>query len=294
MTYFERIITAIYATIFLISILANAITIFKLYFVKTPIKPFLTFLTISDVSFLLLSTFDAISFLKHKWIFGNELCIAQALLIESSFNISITTLTFLSISRYKTICNTFTTPNTKLHRSNKIILISISIFSVLTQIPSTLTYHLYDSACCNTKYGSKFRLIVFSINTFFFFITPAIIITVSHVSIILFLRRHNTFDPDVIFNTKHIDQNPVVHIRKLKRNTKRDQNKKLTRTLILLSTTLFLTWTPFIILRMLKYTGYKIDKRIWVSSQCATLLHTALNPFLYCFPSINPFPCFRH
>ena len=293
MEVFQAVLTSIYSLLYIVSLLSNCTVILTILIKKNKktsnsINPLILNMTISDLIFLLLSTFDAITFHKKRWIFGNTFCIIQAFTIETNYTTSITTLTLISFERYIVICKPFS-KFTFLALGKPIrFLILIWTLSTILQIPITFAYRVENGICTNSKWGKWPRFTIYSIYTVSFFVIPALVISVSHFLIIKYLYKNNKIISTISYHAGSISNNSVLTIQQRKINRKRDENKKLTRTLLILSISFFLSWTPFVSIRMLKYANITIHPYIWPTSQIILIINTAVNPFLYGL-SNNPY-----
>ena len=200
-----------------------------------------------------------------------------------AFTASIITLTTLSLARYFSICKPFSSQARYISKSYKRIIQIIWCLAIIIQIPSTATYNLQKDQCINNRWGSRNRLIIYAIHSAILFLTPLALTTASHLAITLYLYRHNTLISTISYRSSSTSSSGTIHIHHLKKNVKRDQNRKLTKLLSVLSLTFFICWFPFILVRLLKYTGTQLNAKIWPSTQVLLIINTAINPFIYGF-----------
>ena len=280
-------ITIIYAIIYIISLFSNCTILIKLFMGKSgdPLNKFIFNLTISDLVFLLLSTFDAITFINKKWIFGNITCKIQAMLVESTYTASITTLTLIAIQRYVAVCRPFSNLTfIFLMKSNRFIP-GIWLASFITHIPNIFAYQLYPNGVCTNNYwGKTARITFYSLHTFIFFVIPSIITTISHIYIINYLKNNNTVIPHLSYNANTEPNFQLLSYNETKRKgelRRHKQNKRLMKTLSLLTISFFFFWTPFILVRILIYTDISLPQYVWPCTQVLLIMYTAVNPFIY-------------
>ena len=292
MNAFSISATCIYATAYVTSLIANVVLLSTIaQRPKRHLNHLLTSIASSDLALTLLSTFDAIAFHKNSWTFGVELCIIQSGLSETAYTASIITLTILSFKRYKTICNRWLSATSSSH--HKILLTLTCLSAIVLQGPSTSTYHIENKRCTNTRWGNQARLIIYIIHSICLFLLPLTIITTSHLMIIRFLFKNNTLTSRISYRSASDSSSSSIHVHHLQPQSKKDQNKKLTRILLTLSITFFLCWSPFITIRILKYANIEIHPYIWPSSQILLIINTAINPFIYGFYNNSPHKIYR-
>ena len=273
----DRLPTAIVATfscvyflVFLLAIAGNSLVVFLCFKKRPPcpLKWFIANLAVADLSFNTLSILDIINFL-WTWIGGQFSCKAQSFVIEACYNTSITTLVLISFERLQAVVEPFRarflTTGESAHRK----LIAIWVSSIIIASPLLYAYEVHVDAsnavlCTNIKFGDMGRQIYYSIHAACFFIFPLIYMIYTQRSIFLSLRSD-------AFTTR----NALETVRTVQRH------HKVAIILAALTVAFAICWSPFMVVRTLRYFHLTDDDYIWRASQLLILLNTALDPILY-------------
>jgi len=98
-----------YCLVFIAGIFGNALIVTSVFYFKkmrTTFHVFLVNLAISDVMFTILTAFDSATFLNNgEWVFGEVFCKLENAMIETSYTVSVVTLTTVALERYNGICH---------------------------------------------------------------------------------------------------------------------------------------------------------------------------------------------
>ena len=264
---------AIYAFIFLLALVGNILallTCYKNYRVTTSILlVYIASLASADLLFTVLSTFDVLAFVRGEWIGGDPMCKIQGFLIETSYSVSILTLVAISYERFRSISSK------RLARSKRIetrtIIVKMAwVLSVVLCAPVLYGYaanrdNKSGKLVCvnNLSWGDIGRQAYYALQAVFLFLLPLGIMVWAHFRIFRVLELHSKGG-----NTTSSTSN---------------KQRKVTKMLAVVTLTFFCCWTPFIIIRALRYFGVYNGDIPWKLSQLLILLNSGINPILYCF-----------
>ena len=305
-----------YGIVFFAGLIGNIViiaSVTKFKRMRSVVNIFLVNLAIADLMFVLLSIFDAITFLHDgQWIFGDVFCRIQGSLIELSFTVSVCTLTVIAAERYMSICRPHKIRRT-LKQAIKVCF-CVWLFSVLFCACLMYGYGVRPdkdgvSICRNDNWSKKSRLIFYTIHSIVIYLVPLAMMIFSHyrISRALILQRMRTLssfacssdhiassvDDDDIDKIASKPKNTISHMniqKELKRNAKKaGRRAKVIKLLVVVTTVFFFLWTPFVAVRLLKYFNFSIDDLIWRGSQLLIFGNTAVNCFIYALMS----PTFR-
>ena len=257
-----------YFSAFLLSTLGNAWVLLICYKTMKRRNVSLMWLVINlataDLLFMLLSIFNAISFLR-RWVGGSIVCKLHGFLVETTYTASIATLVVISYERLTAISDPLNARarNVSNKGYRKIVLVWGVCLAVCS--PLLALYQLVDEkgemVCNNTTLGDVGRQVFYSLHVFFFFVCPLSYMIISQSKIFRSLRTRRVAPTQMeISNTRH---------------------KKVAKTLFALTTVFVLCWSPFMVMRTLKYFYLAQSNVIWTSSRLLIILNTVLDPILY-------------
>lgn len=188
-------ITIVYSLIFLVGLVGNIITctvISRNKSMHTAINYYLFNLAITDMLILLSGMpFD----LYNAWNpshfpFGGLVCMLQALLAETSTNVTILTISSFTVERYIAICHPFRQQAmSKLSRAIKFI-VGIWLFAFAAALPQACQFSVADingDVLCIIK--NRSISYAFTTSSLIFFVAPMTLICVLYVLIGLKLRQ---------------------------------------------------------------------------------------------------------
>lgn len=266
--------TCFYFLVFLSSIMGNSFVLSLCCkdFKQRPSshKYFIANLAAADLTFTTLTILDLISFL-WQWVGGQMSCKLESFLVEACYTTSIMTLALISYERLKAVVQPF---NARLiapagvHRK----ITAVWVISFLVALLLLYAYRVEkDSngaiACNNRILGDLGRQLYYSIHAVCFFLVPLIYMIYAQVTIFLTLRAG-------FVSTQNAASATTCSNRRM--------HRKVAKTLAALTLAFVTFWSPFIVVRALKYFHKLTDKGyIWRASQLLILLNTALDPILY-------------
>ena len=99
-----------YVPLVVISIVGNILIVLSVNVFKNMRKPFNVFhgnLAFADLSFAIATIFDAIQFVSEIMVYTEFTCTLAGLIIESSYTVSVLTLTVMSKDRYDVVTKPF-------------------------------------------------------------------------------------------------------------------------------------------------------------------------------------------
>lgn len=264
---------SIYMLIFVLGLVGNILallTCYKNYRVTTSILlVYIASLASADLLFIVLSTFDLLAYARGEWIGGDPLCKIQGFLIETSYSVSILTLVAISYERFRSVSSR------RLARSKRIetrtIIVKLAwVVSVVLCAPvlygyvSTRDNESGKLVCVNNlSWGDSGRKAYYAFQAVILFLLPLGIMIWAHFSIFRFLQAHSK------------DGRTTSSVS--------SKQRKVTKMLAVVTLVFFCCWTPFIVIRALRYFGVYDGDIMWKLSQLLILLNSGINPILYCF-----------
>ena len=230
-------------------------------------KWFIANLAVADLAFITLSILDTINLL-WTWIGGQFSCKAQSFVMETCYNTSIMTLVLISFERLQAVVEPFRARFLTAESAHR-KLIAIWVSSIIIASPLLYAYETQVDAsnavfCTNIKLGDLGRQIYYSVHAVCFFIFPLIYMIYTQRSIFLSLRS-GVFATRNAFETARTVQ----------------RHHKVAILLAALTVAFAICWSPFMVVRTLRYFHLTDDDYIWRASQLLILLNTALDPILY-------------
>ncbi|XP_051901680.1 relaxin-3 receptor 1-like [Pristis pectinata] len=276
-----RIVTVLlYSVLCAVGLLGNLLVLYLARGGGGPNQPaihvFVFSLALTDFQFVLvLPLWAAEVALDHDWPFGDGMCKLALFLTVLNMYASVFFLTAMSVSRCCSVAQTLRASRKPQRRTTlKWVSLGIWIAAALVSLPPTIysrTVDLNGADLCIQKFpGGEYSLALYHIQKVTVaFICPLIIISVSYLLILNFLRRHN-----------------------LRSNNPR-RHSKVTRSITTLVLFFFLCWLPN---HAITFWGVlvKLDMAPWDTSYyivhsyihpLSILLantNSCLNPIIYC------------
>lgn len=303
--------------------------VYKFKRMRTVVNTFLVNLAISDVLFVCLSIFDGLSFLYNEWIFGDLMCRLQSTFIEISYTVSICTLTVVAIERYISICHPHKLKRTSKQALKVCAGVWLFAFLFCACLFYGYCVERSDKnvmQCRNDNWSNQSRLSFYVIHSVIVYLIPLTIMCCSHLSISKVLLEQKiktglsqTFTAaasrnkraDDTASSEESDLNKITttkqkvtakastastnnlrladNITKKQKQNTVNRRMKIVKLLVVVTTIFFVLWTPFILVRLLQYTGVHVNQMLWRASQLLIFGNTAVNCFIYALMS----PAFR-
>lgn len=266
--------TCVYILIFLSSVVGNSIVLSvcckKVERRTSYLKWFIANLAVADLIFTTLTILDLIGFL-WTWVGGQVSCKFQSFLVEACYTSSIMTLTLISYERHKAVVEPFNARRIAPENTHR-KLIAVWIVSVLVGFPLLFAYRVEQDGsdtitCNNTAFGNLGRQIYYGLHAVCFFLVPLTYMIYAQISIFLTLRS------GVFPMQNNLTATTACSDRRL--------HRKVAKTLAALTLAFVTCWSPFIVVRTLKYFSLTVEGYVWKASQLLILLNTALDPILY-------------
>ncbi|XP_022798693.1 type-2 angiotensin II receptor-like [Stylophora pistillata] len=229
---------------------------------------YISSLALADLLFAVLSIFDTVYFFLGDWPGGNPVCKIQGTLIEISYSASILTLVAISYERSRSVTSTSLARNRCVEQRTIVIKI-LWIVSVVLCAPLFYGYATKEEKgvqlCLNTNWGDSGRQTYYILQAVFIFICPLIFMIWAHTRILRVLRTH-------VKNTSGL-------------GSVESKQHKVTKMLAVVTLVFFCCWSPFIIVRALRYFYVYEGNELWKLTQLIIFGNSAANPILYCFYS---------
>lgn len=286
-----------YTTIIITGIIGNVCVvaaIFKYKRLRTPVHIFLVNVSLSDLLFIVLSSWNAAEFLLKEWTFGDAICRLSGCLVEASYTISVWSLAAVSIERFFSIC----TPHKKERTVTKCVKGAIFIWFIALFVCSPLLYGYTvlpnennELDCSNNHWTRDAKVIYYSIHTGFVYLLPLFVMIMTHYKISKYLRsrEHDQNDSnDMEDGLNDVCRRYVSErkkLEKIKAMKKRCQNLKVIKILIVIIALFFSLFSPYMIMRMLKFFDIYVNEMVWKGSNLLLLATCAVNFFIYAFMS---------
>lgn len=225
-------------------------------------------LATADLLFAILSIFDLTYFFLGSWPGGNAMCKIQGFLIETSYSASILTLVAISYERSRSVTSTTLARNRGVEQRTIVIKI-LWIVSIVLCVPLLYGYATKEDngkqLCLNTNWGDSGRQTYYILQAVFIFIFPLVFMIWAHTKILRVLQAH-------------IDNSEGV-------GSVGSKQHKVTKMLAVVTLVFFCCWSPFIMVRALRYFYAYEGDELWRLTQLIIFGNSAANPILYCFYS---------
>ena len=228
-------------------------------------------LAIADLVFTQLTVFDVMYAILGEWVFGSVMCKFQGFLIEMFYSASILTLTGISRERLKSLSDLRMKSRIQRNKERKRFALIFWIMTLILCSPLLYAYGIKTTSagimqCRNSKWLNVARRIYYSLTATVLFFLPLVIMIWTHAKI------NQVFRLQVAPN-----QQMEVSIRA--------RQRKVSRTLGVVTVAFFLLWSPFILIRTLRYFNWYEGEFVWKLSQLLTIASAAANSFIYSFYS---------
>ncbi|XP_072939067.1 pyrokinin-1 receptor-like [Epargyreus clarus] len=251
-------ITILYSLIFVTGVIGNIFTcivIIRNKSMHTATNYYLFSLAISDLLLLISGMPQEMYSIWSKWpyIFGHTFCVIRGLAAETSTYASVMTITLFTIERYLAICHPFLSHQmSKLSRAIRhVILLWIASFGLA--LPQALQFgirvHKGVTMCLQTRVIIKHS---FEISTFFFFLTPMIVITVLYTLIGIRLNKTNTCKENQEHKTSG---RSIGAFNRITRKNNTQSTKRVVKMLVAVVIAFFICWAPFHAQRLVAIYG---------------------------------------
>ena len=225
-------------------------------------------LAAADLLFAILSTVDFASFFLGDWPGGEPMCKIQGTFIEISYTASILTLVAISNERSRSVTSPFLARNRGISEGSIFIKI-LWIVTFVVCAPLSYGYTTEEKEgnqiCGNTKWGDIGRQGYYTLQAVLIFICPLIFMVWAHAKILHDLNSH-------IKNSAGV-------------GTVETKQRKVTKMLAVVTLVFFCCWSPFMVVRGLRYFNVYEGNEVWRLTQLIILGNSAVNPILYCFYS---------
>lgn len=229
---------------------------------------YISSLALADLLFAILSIFDTVYFFLGDWPGGNPVCKIQGTLIEISYSASILTLVAISYERSRSVTSTSLARNRGIEQRTIVIKIVWTV-SVILCAPLFYGYATKEvngvQLCLNTNWGDGGRQTYYILQAIFIFICPLVFMIWAHTKILRVLQTH-------VKNTSGV-------------GSVESKQHKVTKMLAVVTLVFFCCWSPFIIVRALRYFYVYEGNELWKLTQLIIFGNSAANPMLYCFYS---------
>ena len=236
-------------------------------------------LSTADMLFTLLTVIDVADLLSGEWIMGDVLCKVQGFLLETCYSASVLTLVAISRERLKSASEIEMKSRAHKAKERKKCTTLIWISALLLCSPLLYAYTVIESEddktlCVNTAWKDVGRQIYYSFAAVILFLFPLAFMIRSY------LRIRWVFKSQVMPNVRITD-------------SIRTRQRKASKMLGVVTLVFACLWTPFIIVRELKYFYLYNGFVLWKLSQLLLLLNSASNPFVYSFYSSQFRTCLK-
>ncbi|XP_032241863.1 QRFP-like peptide receptor [Nematostella vectensis] len=273
-----------YVTVFLLSLVGNSLVLLVCYkslrgrrgfeSVKGPFfNQYIANLAVSDLLFTILTLFDAMYTINGEWMTGIITCKTQGFLLETCYTASILTLIAISRERVTAIASLEMSSRVQRGKERRVNITIVWLLAIVICSPLLFAYTLYDDnngfiKCRNMNWGDTGRRVYYSLTAVLLFLFPLFLMAWSHVKINRVLKSQVA---------------PSEHMLKAIRT----RQKKASRILLMVIMVFFLFWSPFIVMRTLRYFRWYNAIGPWKFVQLVVIASSATNPFVYCFYSVQ-------
>ena len=261
-----------YVPLVVISIVGNILIVLSVNVFKNMRKPFNVFhgnLAFADLSFAIATIFDAIQFVSEIMVYTEFTCTLAGLIIESSYTVSVLTLTVMSKDRYDVVTKPFEKKSAMKQNIVKMVFIWLLSLATCSATLYSVRIAIVDNTeKCTNRFTSKQNLINYSVQSVVCYFIPMIIMVVCHLQLTKILtEKHKSV----------ISQNLADNIR-LKEHQK---TKSVVQLVLILTITFFIFWSPFIFIRIIHHSGVYIDPTLDKFSHFWVFCSTTNNFIIY-------------
>lgn len=224
-------------------------------------------LSIADLVFTQLTLLDFVYAIQGEWVTGQVMCKLQGFLLETCYSASILTLIAISRERLKSVSALQRRSLLQRNKERKLFSLGAWIAAALLCSPLLYAYSIEITAegniyCTNHAWKDLGRRIYYSFTTFILFLIPLFIMIRTHARIKRAFRSQVAPNEHVIASTKR-------------------RQRKAIRMLGAVTLVFFLCWSPFILVRTLRYFGWYTGEIVWKLGQLIVIGSAAVNPFIY-------------
>ena len=262
----------IYIPLVVISIVGNILIVLSVNVLKNMKKPFNVFhgnLAFADLLFAIATIFDAIQFVSGIMVYTEFTCVLSGIIIESSYTVSVLTLTVMSKDRYDVVTKPF--KNMRTMKQNIVKVVLVWIVSLATCSATLYSYRVGiedGKEKCLNRFTSKQNLIYYSVQSAICYFIPMMIMVFCHLKLSkILIEKHKNM----------ISENLADNI-KLKEHQK---TKKVVELVLILTITFFIFWSPFIFIRIINHSGVYIDPTLDKFSHFWVFCSTTNNFIIY-------------
>ena len=262
----------LYVPLVVISIVGNILIVLSVNVFKEMRKPFNVFhgnLAFADLSFAIATIFDAIHFVSGIMVYSEFTCTLSGLIIESSYTVSVLTLTVMSKDRYDVVTKPF--KNRRTMKQNIVKMVFVWIISLATCSATLYSYRVgiedRKEKCLN-RFTSKQNLINYSVQSVICYFIPMIIMVLCHLKLTKVLTEKH----------KNIISEHLTDNIRLKEHKK---IKSVVQLVLILTITFFIFWSPFIFIRIIHHSGVYIDPTLDKFSHFWVFCSTTNNFIIY-------------
>ena len=262
----------LYAVFFTVAFFGNIMALLTCYrkyrSSRSILLCYISSLAAADLLFAILSTIDVSYFFLEEWPGGNGLCKIQGTLIEISYTASILTLVAISHERSRSVRSTSLARNRSVAQRTIVIKI-LWIVAIVVCAPLFYGYATKEEngkqLCLNKTWGDSGRQTYYMLQAVLIFVCPLMYMIWAHWKILRVLQTHirNTAGMGSVESKQH----------------------KVTKMLAVVTLVFFCCWSPFIIVRALRYFYVYEGNEVWRLTQLIIFGNSAANPILYCFYS---------
>lgn len=252
-------------------------------------------LSISDIG-ILVFTFPFVVNIQEDGPWPEFVCLWFYPLSDIFQGVSFWTIAAIAISRYRTVCGTFTMGKTTLMKTKLLIgaiwFVSLTLVALPVKIymkyrktsTSDLCYPDFPEI---EGYEKLFihKLYAFLIRIGLVYVFPLATIMVTYIYISIYISKATRQLKEII-KGRQVTEQSLYGVRIRSALSRNSRAKKLLTPLVLVFT---VTVFPFNLLRVLQFylnISYYYRKVVWIVCVVFLILHCAINPLLYCI--VNP------
>ena len=288
------ILIIIYVPLFLIGLFGNLCVLIALYkevHLRSPFHIYLSNVALSDLLFMTSCIFQVVEYLMGEWFLGDVFCRIQAAFLEIAYTVSVLTLCVVAIERYISICRVNLSRNVITSKSVRCTFF-IWVVSVIICLPQvygrTVSLNGKGFLTCRSSYWSdEVKLIYYSILTVMLYLIPLAIMITAHYSIFKFLRNKVQISVD-LYRQSALQNETSANTKRFRSKTllrQRQRNRKVIKMLFVVTLVFVLLWSPFVFIRILRFSNVSIKSIIWKISQFLIMIQGVVNFFIYAFMS---------
>ena len=122
--------------------------------------------------------------------------------------------------------------------------------------------------CRNENWSKESRLIFYTVHSFVVYLLPITVMCISHVKITRALKAKKNISTKSNDNCTNYDRT-------------RKRRLKVIKLLLIITVIFCVLWSPFIVIRIIKYSGNSIHELVWRASQLVIITNTAVNCIVY-------------